>query len=73
MTEVERLKKIAIGLKVELNAKEAQIRKLERELAEARHVKVSQTIDKLEILCENEFDNGQDPMDTGEYRNPLED
>ena len=72
--ENERLKKIAINLKVKLNASEATIRKLEHQLAEARHTTQSMhTIDKLEILCENEFDNGQDPIDTSQYRNPLED
>lgn len=72
--KVERLKKIAIGLKVKLNTSEANVRKLECRLAEARHsAQNTQTMEKLEILCENEFNNGQDPMNTGEYRNPLED
>lgn len=71
---IERLKKIAIGLKVKLNTSEANVRKLECRLAEACHsAQNTQTMEKLEILCENEFNNGQDPMNTGEYRNPLED
>ncbi len=72
MTEVERLKRIAIDLKVDLNIRDAKIRKLERQLAEARQpAPGTQTMEKLQILCENEEDNGQDPMDSGQYRNPL--
>ncbi len=79
MTEVEfleeqakRLKKIAIDLKVELNISEAKVRKLERQLvAEMRPAPGTPTVDKLRILCDSDDDNGQDPMSSGEYRNPL--
>ena len=85
MTEVEfleeqakRLKSIAIDLKVELNIREAKIRKLERELKEAHRearqlVVGSQTMDKLRILGDSDDDNGQDPLNTGQFpRNPWE-
>lgn len=81
MTEVQfleeqakRLKKIAIDFKVELNVREATIRKLERQLIAAKRPAAgTPTVDKLKVLCESDYDNGQDPMNTGEYRNPLGD
>jgi len=81
MTEVQfleeqakRLKKIAIDLKVELNISEAKVRKLEHQLVAAkRPAPGTPTVDKLRILCESDYDNGQDPMSSGEYRNPFKD
>ncbi len=85
MTEVEfleeqakRLKKIAINLKVDVNMRDAKIRKLERQLLEAHSearelARGTQTMNKLQILGESEDDNGQDPLNTGQYkRNPWE-
>lgn len=75
--ENERLKKIAINLKVDLNMRDAKIRKLKRQLAEAHEearqlVVGTQTMNKLQILGESEDDNGQDPLNTGQYQNPWE-
>lgn len=75
--ENERLKKIAINLKVDLNMRDAKIRKLKRQLAEAHEetrqlVVGTQTMNKLQILGESEDDNGQDPRETGQYKNPWE-
>jgi len=77
MEQNERLKKIAINLKVDLNMRDAKIRKLKRQLAEAHEearqlVVGTQTMNKLQILGGSEDDNGQDPMNTGQYKNPWE-
>lgn len=71
--ENDRLKRIAIDLKVELNIRDARIRKLERELLnESRQVRSlevgTQTMEKLRILDEEDDDNGCDPRATGEHR-----
>ena len=83
MTEVQfleeqakRLKSIAIDLKVDLNISEAKVRKLEHQLAKAHKetrelVVGTQTIDNLRILGDSDDDNGQDPLNTGQFqRNP---
>ena len=76
--QAERLKSIAIGLKVELNISEGKVRKLERQLImaheEARELVVgAQTINNLQVLGDSDDDNGQDPLNTGQFpRNPWE-
>ena len=75
--EIERLKNIAIGLKVDLNIRDAKIRDLERELLnESRQVRSlelnTQEVKKLEILGESEDDNGGSPYDTGRFKSPWE-
>ncbi len=75
--QIERLNRIAIDLKVDLNIRDAKIRELERQLAEAHTrerslVVGTQTMSKLEILDESDDDNGQDPRETVQYRNPWE-
>lgn len=75
--KVDRLKRIAIDLKVDLNIRNTKICKLERELvkahAEVRELVIgTQTMNKLQILGESEDDNGQDPRETGQYKNPWE-
>ena len=75
--QTERLKRIAIDLKVDLNIRDAKIRKLEGQLTEAHRrerslVVGTQTMSKLEILGESDDDNGQDPRATGKFRSPWE-
>ncbi len=74
---IERLKRIAVDLKVDLNIRDARIRKLERQLLEERRQVRSlevntQTVQKLEILGDSEDDNGFDPRETGQFRSPWE-
>ncbi len=75
--QVERLKTIAIDLKVDVNIRDAKIRDLERELLfERRQVRSmevgTQTMRKLQILGGSEDDNGGSPYDTGQYKSPWE-
>ena len=72
---IERLKRIAVDLKVDLNIRDARIRDLERQLLEERRQVRSlevntQTVQKLEILGESEDDNGGSPYDTGRFKSP---
>jgi len=75
--QIERLKRIAVDLRVDINIRDARIRKLERDLLdESRQVRSleigTQTMRKLEILGESEDDNGGSPYDTGRFRSPWE-
>ncbi|MCK5615412.1 hypothetical protein KAR91_76825 [Candidatus Pacearchaeota archaeon] len=75
--QIERLKRIAVDLKVDLNIRDAKIRELERELLnERRQVRSlevgTQTMRKLEILGESKDDNGGSPYDTGRFKSPWE-
>jgi len=73
--QIERYKTIAIGLKVDLNIRDARIRELERELMnERRQVRSlevnTRTVQKLEILGDSEDDDGFDPRQTGTFNSP---
>ena len=75
--QIERLKRIAIDLKVDLNIRDEKIRKLERQLVEAHKrerelMHGTQTMSKLEILGESDDDDGTDPRATGRFKNPWE-
>ena len=70
--QIDRLKRIAIDLKVDLNIRDDKIRELERELLyERRQVRSlevgTQTMAKLEILGKSKDDNGFDPRQTGTF------
>jgi len=73
--KIERLRNIAIELKVDLNIRDQKIRDLERQLAEAHRrerdlVRGTQTMSKLEILGESDDDDGFDPRQTGTFNSP---
>ena len=75
--QVERLKTIAIDLKVDLNIRDGEVRELQHQLAKAHDQERSttrntQTIDNLKILGDSDDDNGQDPRDTGRFKSPWE-
>ena len=75
--KINRLKTIAIDLKVDLNIRDARIRDLEHQLTEAHRrernlMEGTQTISKLEILGNSDDDNGQDPRATGNFKSPWE-
>ena len=75
--QVERLRTIAIDLKVDLNIRDGEVRELQHQLAKAYDQERStadntQTIDNLKILGDSDDDNGQDPRDTGRFKNPWE-
>ena len=67
--QIERLKRIAIDLKVDINIRDAKIRELESELLnERRQVRSlevgTQTMEKLRIIDD---EDSCDPRATGEY------
>ena len=76
--QIDRLKRIAIDLKVDLNIRDDRIRELERQLLnERRQVRSlevgTQTMNKLEILGVSLDDDGTDPYATGQFkRSPWE-
>lgn len=75
--KIERLKNIAVNLKVDLNIRDARIRDLERQLAKAHRrernlVVGTQTMNKLKILGDSDDDNGQDPRATGIFKDAWE-
>ena len=75
--QIERYKNIAIGLKVDLNIRDARIRDLERQLLdESRQVRSlelnTQEVKKLEILELSEDEEGFDPYETGQFNSPWE-
>jgi len=74
--KVDRLTSIAIGQKVDLNIRDEKIRKLERELAQARsQVRAleigEQTMRNLRILGDDD-DDGSPYNNTGQYKSPWE-
>lgn len=74
--QIDRLRRIAIDLKVTINIRDAKIRDLERELlTERRQVRSmevgTQTMEKLAILGESEDDNGFDPRQTGTFSKDI--
>lgn len=76
-TQIERYRTIAIDLKVDLNIRDARIRKLETQLLnEERQVRSlevnTRTVRKLEILGKSNDDNGGSPYNTGQFKRPWE-
>lgn len=74
---IDRLKRIAIDLKVDVNIRDAKIRDLENQLTEAHRrernlMAGTQTMSKLEILGESNDDDGTDPRATGTFKSPWE-
>lgn len=70
--QIDRLKGIAIGLKVDLNIRDEKIRRLEHELTKARNQVRSleigtQTMRNLAILDD---DDGSPYNNTGQHRSP---
>jgi predicted RNase H-like nuclease (RuvC/YqgF family) len=75
--KIDRYKRIAINLKIDLNIRDERIQKLERDLLEARRQVRSlevgtQTTNKLEILGVSHDDDGTDPYETGQFKSPWE-
>jgi len=76
--DIQRLKNIAVDLKVDLNIRDTRILELEKELAEARrqirHMEIgTQTMAKLEILDINTEEESFNPRQTGRFKkNPWE-
>ena len=75
--KIDRYKRIAINLKIDLNIRDERIRKLERDLLDARRQVRSlevgtQTMNKLEILGVSLDDDGTDPYETGQFKSPWE-
>lgn len=75
--QIDRLKRIAVDLKVDLNIRDAKIRDLGRQLTEAHKrernlMHGTQTMSKLEILGESGDDDGFDPRATGNFKSPWE-
>lgn len=75
--QIERLKRIAVQLKVDVNIRDAKIVELEQKLVEAHArergmMRNTQTMNKLEILGESNDDDGGSPYDTGRFKSPWE-
>lgn len=76
--QIDRLRRIAIDLKVTINIRDAKIRDLERELlVESRQVRSlelnTHEIQQLEILdLSVEEEESFDPYETGQFKSPWE-